>query len=257
MSKHGLDNKEKKQRSIKDFEVFCIVVLLLGLLIFSVIKIIYWNKSNKENEDLKEKLSNYIDKKTNEESGEQKYNVDFKALKEINSDTIGYLKVNNTDIDYVIVKGNDNNYYLNHNFEKKDNAVGWIFADYKNKFNHTDYNIVIYGVNTKNDNMFGSLKKTLKEEWYNNEENKYITLVTDDTERKYQFFAIYEENASDYPTQVNFDGDDKYLEFLNTIKSKSIKDFDVELNSTSGIITLITCNKDSSNRIVIHAISNF
>ena len=253
MSKHGLEDKNIKRKKI---EISCIVILLLGILIFSLIRIMYWTKSNKENADLKEKLSSYIEKTTSKESGQQEYKVDFKALKEINPDTIAYLKVNNANIDYAVVKGNDNKYYKNHNFEKNSNALGWVFADSKNKFNFTDYNIVIYGYNTKNDNMFGSLSKTLKEEWYNNDDNKYITFVTEESVIKYEIFSIYHEQPNDYSTKVDFKSDEEYLEFLNTIKAKSFKDFNVELNATSGIITLSTWDSDSSNRIIVHAIRN-
>ena len=253
MAKKNLDTKK-----ICIFVICCIVFLLISIFVFFQVKTIKLRvKHNKENEELQEKLSTYIEKTTNEDNGEQEYNVKFKELKEINPDTIAYLKINNININSVVVKGNDNSYYLSHKFENNDNTAGWIFADYKNKFNFTDYNIVIYGQDTKTDSMFGGLKKVLKEQWYNNDENKYITLVTDENARKYQIFSIYQEKPSDYPTQVDFNGDDEYLEFLNTIKSKSIKDFNIEVNSKHGILTLMTCGSDNSNRIIIHAISSF
>ena len=257
MAKIDLNKENIKKKKIYVLAIFCII-LLLSILAFFQIKAIYlWIKNNKENEELQEKLSSYIEETTSKDSGEQEYKVDFKELKKINSDTIAYLKVNNTDINYVVVKGEDNSYYLNHNFENNENILGWIFADYKNKFNHTDYNIVIYGRNTKTDCMFGTLQKSLKEEWYNNEKNKYITLVTDEDVRKYEIFSIYQENESDYPIQVDFNKDDEYLEYLNTIKSKSIKDFNIELNATHGIITLVAYDSNNSSRIIIHAVSTF
>ena len=68
---------------------------------------------------------------------------------------------------------------MNHNFEKKYNIAGWIFADYKNNFDKTDKNIVIYGHNRKDGSMFGTLKNILKEEWYSNEENFVIDFITE------------------------------------------------------------------------------
>ena len=142
---------------------------------------------------------------------------------------------------------------MTHNFEKEYNKAGWIFADYKNKFNYTDWNIVIYGHNMKSDLMFGTLKNVLNKEWYENEENKFITLTTVDGIWKFEVFSVYEEKASDYPIQTDFKSDSKYLEFIKNIKSKSIYDFNVDVSATTGILTLSTCGSDSSNRIVVHA----
>ena len=183
--------------------------------------------------------------------------MDFEALKEINPDTIAYLKVNNTNIDYVVVKGNDNDYYSNHNFIKNYNTEGWIFADNKNKFNYTDYNIVLYGHNTKNNNMFGTIQNTLKEEWYDNEENKYITLITDEAVRKYEIFSIYKEYEKNNAIKVDFNSDYEYVDYLNEIKSKSIKDFNIETDASRGLLTLSTCDSDGLNRIIVHAIRAF
>jgi len=69
------------------------------------------------------------------------------------------------------LKTKNNEFYLNHSFDKSENLGGWIFADCKNKFNGTDKNIVIYGHNMKDNSMFGTMQKILNPEWYNNEEN--------------------------------------------------------------------------------------
>lgn len=256
MTKDNLGEKKIKYKKNKALVICFFVILLIGI-IFSLNAIISWINTNKENEELKEKLSSYIQETTNQESGEKEYKVDFKGLQKINPDAVAYLKVNNTKIDYVVVKGNDNNYYLNHNFEKKYNSLGWIFADYKNKFNFTDYNIAIYGKNLKNDSMFGDLQNTLKEEWFNNEENKYITLVTEEAVTKYEIFSIYQEKANDDSVQVDFNKDDEYVDFLNKVKEKSINDFNKELDATKGIITLVAEDRDNSKRIVVHAVNIF
>ena len=255
MGKDRVDNKNIKYKKNKALVICCMVILLIVVLISSIIKIIDWNKTNKENEEMQKNLLSYVEEITSEDTGEKEYKVDFKALKEINPDTVAYIKVNNTNINYVVVKGNDNSYYLNHNFENNYNSLGWIFADYKNKFNLTDYNIVIYGKNPKNDSMFGTLKNFLKKEWLNNDENKYITLVTDEAEKKYEVFSVYQEKTNKEPIQVDFNKDDEYLGFLNIIKSKSIKDFNIELNATHGIITLVAYDSNNSNRIIVHAIN--
>ena len=257
-SKHSAkryETKERQNRKIK-FNIRSLLMLVfIALLIFSGIKIIKWILGNKQNEELQSNLSQYVEiKDSKNEKEDNAYKIDFKALKEINSDTIGWLKVNGTNIEYVVVKGTDNDYYLHHNFEKQNNSAGWIFADYRNKFDYTDYNTVIYGHNMKNDSMFGTLKNVLSDEWYNNEENRHIILVTEKGTFTYKVFSVYEEKASDYPIQTGFSNDNEYLNFLNTIKDKSIKDFNVELSAEKGILTLSTCGNDNKNRVILHAI---
>ena len=77
-------------------------------------------------------------------------------------------------MEYPVVRSTNNSFYLNHSFDKSKNLAGWIFADYKNKFDNTDKNIVIYGHNMRDDSMFGSLKNILNSDWYDNEENTNI-----------------------------------------------------------------------------------
>lgn len=254
MANRYKDSKKGNKRKTIKFSSLLILVFII-VLVFSGYKIINWFFNNKENENIQSNLAQYVEIKENENDKEDNtYKIDFKALKEINNDTVGWLKVNGTNIEYVVVQGDDNNYYLNHNFEKQNNNAGWIFADYKNKFDYTDYNIVIYGHNMRNDSMFGTLKNTLKKEWYDKEENRHIVLVTEKGILTYEVFSVYEEKASDYPIQTGFSNDNEYLNFLNTIKDKSIKDFNVELSAEKGIITLSTCGNDNKNRVILHAI---
>ena len=261
-STKGYDESKGQRKRKKRINLRSLLMLVfLVILIFSGYKIIKWFLNNKENEDVQSNLAQYVEINKEENDEENKndkednaYKIDFKALKEINSDTIGWLKVNGTNIEYAVVQADDNNYYLKHNFEKQNNNAGWIFADYKNKSDYTDYNTVIYGHNMRNDSMFGTLKNALKKEWYNKEENRHIVLVTENGIFKYEIFSIYEEKVSDYPIQTNFSSDNEYLKFLNTVKDKSIKDFNVELPAEKGIITLSTCGNDNKNRVIVHAI---
>ena len=78
-----------------------------------------------------------------DQNKKKEYIIDFSSLKEQNPDTVAYIQANNMNIDYIVVKGENNQYYLNHNFEKKCNVAGWIFGDYHNLFDGTDRNIII------------------------------------------------------------------------------------------------------------------
>ena len=225
-----------------------IIICLIGL-IYSLINIINWKKDVDDNKDILEEIKENII--TNEENDLIK--IDFKSLKEKNSDTIAYIKVNGTNIDYVVVKGNDNSYYLNHNFNKEYNVAGWIFSDYHNKFDETDKNIVIFGHNTKNGSMFGTLKNVLDKSWQENKDNLEITLVTEKGQYKYQVFSTYSIIAEDYYINTIFNSDNEYSRFLNEIRFRSNYDYNVEVNSNDKILTLSSCIGDGKKRVVLHA----
>ena len=179
--------------------------------------------------------------------------INFEKLKSQNSDTVFYLKVNNTNISYPVVKYSDNNYYLNHSFDKSKNSAGWLFVDYKNKLDGTDKNIVVYGHNRRDGSMFGTLKNILNKEWYDNTDNMDIVYKDIRGKHIYKVFSIYKIENEDYYITTQFNNDSEYKKFLTTIKSRSIKDFNVEISETDSILTLSTCANNNKYRVVLHA----
>lgn len=250
----------KKKRKIKygNLIAFMVIIAGIGLVIYSSYNIITWYLANKENAKIKEELQeNIIIKKVEDTEDEkevvEQYQIDFKSLKEQNNETVGYVKVNDTNIDYVVVQHNDNSYYLKHNFEKSWNNAGWIFADYHNKLDGTDKNIVIFGHNTRDNSMFGTLKSILNEEWYKNEENHRVVFVTEKGTYYYQVFSTYSIKPEDYYINTEFKTDDEFNDFIKTIKSRSVYDYNIEVSKEDKILTLSSCIGDGSKRVVLHA----
>ena len=241
-----------KKKRILNIAIYLILFLIL---ICSGFKLYFWYKDKKNNDETIEQLKNNVklEKKKNDNSNNEKNIVDFKKLKSENNDVVAYIKVNNTNIEYPIVKTSNNKFYLNHSFDKSKNSRGWIFADYKNKFDNTDKNIVIYGHNMRDGSMFGSLKNILNEEWYNNTENMNITFLTENGNYIYKVFSIYKIESEDYYIKTDFSTDNEYQKFLNIIKERSIKNFDVKLNVDDKILTLSTCANNNKYRVVLHA----
>ena len=248
MGKHCKQSNKK----VSVLSMLRIVFIIIALI--AIVYIAKWYMDREQNKMLENKVSEAI-RVQNVENGENidiKYTVDFKKLKEINKDSIAWLKVNNTNIEYAVVKSNNNSYYLNHNFENKSNIGGWIFADYHNKLDGTDRNIVIYGHNMKDGSMFGTLENILKQEWYNNEENRHITFITENEQITYEVFSVYKIENEDYYINTQFT-DEEFGSFIKTIKERSIKDFDVELTKNNSILTLSTCADNNKYRVVLHA----
>ena len=238
--------KSKVKETTKSIIITIVIIICILLIIISLSKIINWKKDIDQSHSIKQDINKYVEKK------EDAYSIDFKHLKEKNPDTVAYLKVNNTKIDYIVVKGNDNNYYLTHNFKKQYSVTGWVFATYQNKMDGQDQNIVIFGHNMRDGSMFGTLKNILKKKWYNNKENLNIKLVTEQGTYNYQVFSIYQTPAEDYYIQTDF-SDDEFSNFLKEIKKRSIKNFNIDVNKKDKILTLSTCSMTGKERVVLHA----
>lgn len=183
-------------------------------------------------------------------------NIDFNKLINKNPDTIGWIKVLGTDINYPVVQTNNNDFYLTHSFDKSYNKAGWIFADYINKNlknNELDKNTIIYGHNRQNNSMFGTLSNVFKEEWLSNKENHYINFSTLNNNMVWEVFSTYTIEKEEYYIQSNFSSDEEYISFLNTIKNRSTYKYDVNISKEDKILTLSTCTNVGKGRTVLHA----
>ena len=233
---------KKKKMIIKFIMLICLLVL-----VYSLYNIVMWYIDNKKNESIKEEIKEII------ENNSEDNTIDFSTLKEKNKEIVAYLKVNNTNIDYVVVKGSDNSYYLKHNLYKENNRAGWIFMDYHNKLDGNDKNIVIYGHNTRDGSMFGTLRNVVTREWYENEDNHIINLVLDGEVLTYQVFSTYSIKVEDYYINTIFKDNNEFNTFINTLKKRSVYDYGVEVSGEDSILTLSTCTGNGKSRMVLHA----
>lgn len=247
---------KKRRLKIKNIILVLLIIICLSGFIYSVINIVKWKKDNRHIEKIQEEIKENIDFPTEKIDNEEvsildSYSIDFDELKKINKEVVGYVKVDNTNIDYTVVKHKDNDYYLNHSFDKKYNSAGWIFSHYKNRYDGSDKNYVIFGHNRKDGSMFGSLKNILTKSWQN-KDNKVI-FITENSKNIYEVFSVYKVLAEDYYIKTDFKDNKEYEEFLNKIKSRSLKKYDVDLTSNDRILTLSTCFSNNKYRIVLHA----
>lgn len=268
--------KVVKKRLRKD-RVFLLALLLFfsTVLIFSAFKVIEWLSDNNNTDKVIEKINNdvkvdevkdnknteVIDEEPTEPEKVSDYfyyitypliNVDFESLLKTNNETVGWINVNNTNINYPFVQGIDNTYYLNHSFDKSYNSAGWVFMDYRNNKEMNNKNTILYAHGRIDKTMFGSLYKTQYPAWYQNRSNHIIRISTPSVNMSYQIFSVYKIEEESYYIQTDFTSDDVYLEFLNTIKKRSKYDFNVVLGESDKIITLSTCANDKE-RYVVHA----
>ena len=178
--------------------------------------------------------------------------VNFAELKKKNSDTIGWINVNNTNINYPVVHYSDNDYYLHHSYDKSKNEAGWIYLDYRNNGKFTDRNNIIYGHYRVDKSMFTTLVDTLNYSWYSNKDNHIIRISTENENSLWQIISVYKIPVESYYITTDFSSDEEYLNFLDTIIGRSIHKFNTSYTSEDKILTLSTCYSDDI-RMVVHA----
>lgn len=238
--------------------------------IYSLSNIIKWNEDNKKSDKLiKEyksdtkveeiKSSNAININPENEKEDSIYwkyieedllSVDFNSLKKKNKDTVGWLKVYGTDVDYPFVQSKDNSYYLTHSIDKKYTDAGWVFLDYKNDINDLDYNTVIYGHARLDKTMFGTLKYTLKKDWFNNTDNHIIKMSTEKENTLWQIFSIYHIDTESYYITTDFKDLKEFQKYITKSLKRSIYKFDANVTVNDKLLTLSTCYSNDQKLVV-------
>ena len=282
-SNEYIESNYIKQLIATTIKSCAVIIISLSLLAFSFV--FYNNKKSEENatsiknditEYLDDKISNIPEEEPTPEIKDNNQNENktpeepsipnddttpkdnrnpiIVALKELNDETVGWLNVPGTNIDYPVVKAKDNAYYLRHNFKKEKDYNGWVFMNYLNSAEMLDKNTIIFAHNRYYSNiMFGTLNKVGKKSWYQNIKNNLITYSDINKEMKWEVFAAYTVPVTDDYLETNFSTDEDFNKFIKMIRSRSVISSDLEIKSTDKILTLSTC-ADINTRFVVHAV---
>ena len=234
---------------------YAILFLIIGLNIYTLFFLVLRYQNEKHSKELLKDIEPYITSNDTHKDKYQFVDIQFKKLQELNDDTVSYLVVDGSDISYPVVQTNNNEYYLNHSFDKKENSAGWIFMDYRNNSNILDKNTIIYGHNRLTGSMFGTLKELLEDSYYHRDTH-YIYLYTEEKKYIFDVFSVYTIEKETYYLKTNFSNDQEYQKFLTILKSRSENSFSTTVNNQDKIITLSTCS-GKNNRTVVHAKLNY
>ena len=265
--------KRKQRLRLRKWVIVVIFLIFLTTFLLSSSKMLGWfndsKKSNKVKDTVLEKTKitekkdtvdtlyvNYVEKQDSDYFRYIKMNlleVNFNDLLNTNKDTVAWLNVSGTNINYPVVQTIDNSYYLSHAFDKTLNKAGWVFMDYRNNANTFDQNTIIYAHSRYDGTMFGSLKTILTSSWYKNKDNYIIRMSTPKENTMWQIFSTYIIPKESYYITPNFKNNDDYATFLKTIKERSEEEFSGTVNTNDKILTLSTCKDNFGNRVVMHA----
>ncbi len=241
--------------------ILCIVIGILGCWVFYFHYLNF--RDRKINNDFQQIIPNIVNDETNEDEvdniNEKIYDV-VKKLQIENSDVKGWIKINDTNINYPLLQGNDNDYYLNRNYKKEYSNYGSIFIDKNSDFNDVYSNVIIYGHSMKDKEMFQNLLNYASKEYYEN--HKIIEIYTDHEARKYEIVTVFrsrvfyqdESNVFRYYYCYDLSSEEKYNDYIKNCKNEEIYSTGVEAHFGEQLITLITCEYSTDNgRMVIVA----
>ena len=176
--------------------------------------------------------------------------VDFEELRKINPDIVGWIYIEGTDINYPVVQGTDNDYYLKHLFDGSYNSSGCIFLDCRCSADFSDQHSIIYGHHMNNKTMFGGLVEYKKQAFY--DEHSVALLVTPTAYYRILFFSGYVSDNWSNAWDVALNDTD-HGAWLSEIQSKSYFETEYAPLTEDIIITLSTCTYEFDNaKFVLH-----
>ena len=171
--------------------------------------------------------------------------IDFEALRKLNPDVVGWLLAEGSIIDYPVVRGTDNDYYLTHLFNREKNKLGALFVDYRNGGDFSGKNTIIYGHNMKDGSMFSSLTQYKAQGYYDNLPT--MRLSTPDQDYTVALFAGIVADGSAEFVRFEFKDDADFLSYIDTVKTSSTFKSAVEVGVDDRIVTLYTCSYEANN----------
>ena len=241
-------------KRVTNTTLFIIIICCLSIICYKFYNYFIDEKLNNEiqsyaptisdvylSEDSSQSSSNEVggNNNPNEAEGDNKtISENQEELKSINNNYEMWIEIPNTKINYPIVQGKDNEYYLKHNFKNESNMSGTIFVDCNNNIDE-DKNIIIYGHNMRNGTMFNNITKFKEESFFN---NNTINIIRNNILYQYEIFSIYVEDESKVSLEIEFTDNDAFVNYALNEASKSMYNKNIIITEEDKIITLVTCS---------------
>lgn len=238
----------KKKKSLWFLNL--LIVILIAVMVFCAYQIISQLLEDKKGKDVYgDVVSEAVMEETETaivESGGVEETVtlrkiNFQTLWGINKDVIGWLECENTIVNYPVVQGKDNEYYLKHLLDGTYHRFGTLFVDCANAADFTDQNTVIYGHHIKVGTMFQMLDNYKEPDYY--QEHPYFMLYLPDRTYRIELFAgCLVDGADGVP--LNFSDAQEYQDYIDSLRAKSTFTSPVEMTAEDRMVTLYTCAYD-------------
>jgi len=177
--------------------------------------------------------------------------IDFDEMRELFPSIIAWIQSEGTAINYPIVQGDDNYFYLYHLSDGTPNAMGSIFLDYRDTADFTRFPMIIYGHDMRAGQMFGSLRHYSSQEFF--EEHSSMFIFTPHANYELVLAVGYVLNSSVEVPPMSFSGPDDFYEYMEYITGRPIFSSDVQISYDDRMVYLATCTPTGSadNRLIL------
>lgn len=236
-------------------------------MLFAAYKIIKINFEYRQSNNSYLDLRNYIESSQISESNEDESvedvitenlsmdfpSVNFQALRDINSDIVGWIIFEGSAINYPIVQGEDNSYYLKHLFTGEYSVAGCLFLDCNNAMDFSDRNSVVYGHHMRDETMFTSIADYKKQDYYDS--HPQAILLTPTKNYRIELFAGFVANVNDDAWKTEFESDVEFWDWLKDLQKRSCFTSTVVPLLSDRIVTFSTCSYEFENaRFVLYGV---
>lgn len=176
----------------------------------------------------------------------------FQQLVEVNPETVGWLTIPNTNVDHVVMQGDDNYYYLDHTFYEEKSTAGSMTLDFRIDASKLQGNVLLYGHHMQVGTMLNDLAKYRHESFYKKTPIIYFDTIYE--EAQWEVFSAYVQSNRFNFFKMSFESRDEYFQYSKALQRESIYETDIELSPDDVILTLSTCVYDFEDaRMVVHA----
>ena len=243
---------KEKRKSNKTRIIILTIILVISIIMIAVN--LYYQKSIKNDKELQDILNDNSQPQNTETEAQPQEKIKtermvmLEELQKENSDIIGWLEIPNSNISYPVLQGEDNNYYVNHNYKKEYSKNGSLFLDKDYDWSLPSTNLLIHGHNNRGTNeMFCGLMDYKKEEYYKT--HPRIRFTTNQEDVEYEIISVFlsrvyyksETNVFRYYYFINAQNEQEFNEYVQNSKKASL--YDIEATATYGdqLMTLSTC----------------
>ena len=247
-----LDRTHRKRSRWSTVLAISVVVLAASLVMLGVIGFSYLQGQAKNNRIAEHAQLSAIEQEFTEKS----FSIDWDALRAINPDTVGWLYVPGTSINYPVVRGQDNDYYLSHDFTREQGWLaqfGSIFLDWRNNPNWSDQAYFIYGHHMNDGSMFADIARLADQSRF--DASRTVYLLSPNGNFKLKSFSLIHCASDDPLVQISFSSAEDFATYIQDKMNRSIV-YAGGVPPASDIhqsFAFATCDNYSSGRYVLYA----
>lgn len=263
--------KEKKRKRVNAL-LNVLIVVLAGVFVFSAFEVWFIYNQYKKSAETATEIQNIFHVNVTEQSSQttlegsdveisdvtgtfdpmEMYRLD--AVIAANPDTVGWIIIDDTVVDYVVVQSDDNDYYLRRNFYGEYNRGGTLFMDYRNVIGDTWQNYIIYGHRMRDGSMFGCFGDFIDTDFLDT--HPTFLFIMEDGVYEAHIFSVYRCTTRTNYAIPSFGSEGAIRQYIADCIARSDVDLDVEVLPTDQLLTLSTCDYNLDvdlGRLVVHA----